>query len=127
MQLSSIRETQPQKLEFINPHTSQHTDISLMVYPLNSYVGNKAKHEAQLSKIELSKDENNIINGELNPTLQARLGVEMFAKLVHSWDGIEDSDGSLIECNFDSVVKAFSEYEELLNAVFNFSSSLGKR
>jgi len=112
MKLSQLRHSEPQLLNFINPHTQEQTDISLMVYPLNSYVGNKAKHEAQLSKI--SKDDS------------SQIAIEMFAKLVHSWDGVEDENGEPILCTFENVKKCFMDYEELLNAVYKFSDSLGK-
>jgi hypothetical protein len=128
MKLSQLSPS-AKEFEFTNPYTNEPTGIKVTLYPMKSKEGKQAEHEMRLKILELMQDENNTIeiDGKKNMKEDVIIDVslEMLASIVVDWNGIEDEKGEPLKFSKENAIKAFKEYREFSDFVYNTANNVG--
>lgn len=126
MKLSALKSPNIKEFEFINPYTEEPTGIFIAVHAIKSKLGKEATHKMQLEMLELRKDKNNLTeDGTIKPDVIRVESIKWMAEITESWKGVEDDNGKVMKPTKDNIIKAYTEYEELANAVYNFAANSG--
>ena len=129
MKLSDIGKPNPKEFQFIDPFTEQPTGIFLTVHALKSRIGKQATSQMQHSLLKIRQDENNMIEidgkQEIKPDIISDETIKWTADITESWRGIEDDNGKQIKPSKEAFIKAYTQSNELMNAVLTFASNLG--
>jgi len=125
MKLSEIGTPNPQEFEFIDPYTEQPTGIFITVHSIKSKHGKQVTQAMQHTMLELRKNEANLIDGDVKPELVKEATIGWVADLVDSWRGVEDDNGKKIKPSKEAFIEAFTQSDELLDAVYKFASTIG--
>lgn len=127
MQLSQIGKPNPKEFEFKDPYSGQSfaKPIYITVHAIKSKIGKEATQKMQHAILQLRQDENNLVDGEIKPEIAKEETIKWIADLVETWRGVEDEKGKEIPPSKEAFIEAFTQSDELLNAIYAFATNSG--